>query len=112
MPDILTNSGGVVVSYFEWVQNMQHMAWDMETINCNLKGSWSRALTKCTMAEKKDIPMREAAYIVALKRLVATRRPEASFPKPGSRENSNRGRITFSQAEVSASFEPFIGKSY
>ncbi|NMA91506.1 MAG: Glu/Leu/Phe/Val dehydrogenase [Firmicutes bacterium] len=81
VPDILTNSGGVVVSYFEWVQNMQHMAWDMETINCNLERIMVQSFNEVyTMAEKKDIPMREAAYIVALKRLVATQKARGFFP--------------------------------
>ena len=37
VPDILANAGGVVVSYFEWVQNIQSMAWDLEEVNQTLK---------------------------------------------------------------------------
>ena len=81
VPDILTNSGGVVVSYFEWVQNLQHMAWDIETVNNNLEKIMVKGFAEVyeTACEKK-IPLRDAAYIVALQRLVNAQKVKGIFP--------------------------------
>ena len=43
VPDILANAGGVVVSYFEWVQNIQSMAWDLDEVNRTLKKIMNKA---------------------------------------------------------------------
>lgn len=44
LPDILANAGGVTVSYFEWVQNIEHESWDLEQVNRKLKAKMSRAV--------------------------------------------------------------------
>lgn len=72
LPDILTNAGGVVVSYFEWVQNLQSFAWDEETVNNNLERIMRRAFDDLwSVSRKKNVSMRMAAYMVALGRVVA-----------------------------------------
>ncbi len=81
VPDILTNCGGVVVSYFEWVQNMQHMAWDIDTVNSNLERIMVCSFNKVfDLAQEMCISMREAAYIVAMKRLVSAQKARGIFP--------------------------------
>ncbi len=81
VPDILTNSGGVVVSYFEWVQNLQHMAWDIETINNNLERIMVKGFNEVyETAREKKIPLRDAAYILALQRLVNAQKVKGIFP--------------------------------
>jgi glutamate dehydrogenase (NADP+) len=69
-PDILTNAGGVTVSYFEWVQNRTGLYWPLEEVNDRLK----RMMTAETeaiwaIAEEKSTSLRTAAYIHALNRV-------------------------------------------
>lgn len=71
VPDILANAGGVVVSYFEWVQNIQSMAWDLEEVNKTLKKIMLKAYNDVdAMAKEKNTTMRMGAYMVAIDRIV------------------------------------------
>ena len=70
VPDILANAGGVVVSYFEWVQNIQSMAWDLEEVNQTLKKIMMKAYKDVKeMSQKKGTTMRMGAYMVAIDRI-------------------------------------------
>lgn len=67
VPDILANAGGVVVSYFEWTQNMQHDAWPLEKVNRRLTEKLREATGRVTgRAEGQHIPLRAAAYELAV----------------------------------------------
>lgn len=69
-PDILSNAGGVVVSYFEWVQNIQSLTWDLEEVNAMLNKIMLKAFDEVyTVSEERNVPLRMAAYIVAIKRI-------------------------------------------
>lgn len=74
VPDVLANSGGVIVSYFEWVQNVRHFYWDLEKVNERLKHQITKAFESVwkVFAENKDkgVNMRTAAYVVAVEKLV------------------------------------------
>ena len=69
-PDILANAGGVTVSYFEWTQNIQQFKWSEEDINMRLKLRMRKACqTVGKVAKKYNVPLRTAAFIVAIGRV-------------------------------------------
>jgi glutamate dehydrogenase (NAD(P)+) len=70
IPDILANAGGVTVSYFEWVQNIQQFSWDEDKVDKELEKTMRRACQKIfQIARKRDVDMRTAAFIVGLGRV-------------------------------------------
>ncbi len=70
IPDILANSGGVVVSYFEWVQDLQAFFWEEEEINTKLHHVITRAFYEVLHASvNKRVDLRTAAYSLAVQRV-------------------------------------------
>ena len=72
IPDILTNAGGVTVSYFEWVQNLQQFKWSEDDVNEKLEHKMVQAFNEVyELKKKKNIPMRIASFMSAIERVAS-----------------------------------------
>jgi glutamate dehydrogenase (NAD(P)+) len=70
VPDILANAGGVIVSYFEWVQNLQNFSWREKQANAELHASITEAYHKVReLAKGRNLDLRTAAFVLAIRRV-------------------------------------------
>ena len=75
LPDVFANAGGVTVSYFEWVQNVQQFRWDEDRVNAELRKVMRQAYGDLTaMAKKFNCDLRTAAYTLAVDRVARATR--------------------------------------
>jgi len=81
LPDILANAGGVSVSYFEWVQDLQENFWEEDEINERLKRKMTRAFKETyDQAQLNGIDMRRGAYAVAVARVAEATKLRGLYP--------------------------------
>jgi glutamate dehydrogenase (NAD(P)+) len=81
VPDILANAGGVIVSYFEWVQGLQEFFWDEHDVNEKLERIIVGAFDQVwAMAEARKLDLRTAAYLLAVQRVADAIETRGVYP--------------------------------
>ncbi len=81
IPDILCNAGGVTVSYFEWVQDLNRDHWSETTVNAKLKEIMVQAFHETlTIARKEEVNMRTGAYLLAVQRVADATAMRGLYP--------------------------------
>jgi glutamate dehydrogenase (NAD(P)+) len=81
LPDVLANAGGVVVSYFEWVQGLQEYFWKETEVNAKLNDIITRAFAETwRLHEERSLPMRQSAYAIAVGRVAEATTTRGLYP--------------------------------
>jgi len=81
VPDIIANAGGVIVSYFEWVQDLQAFFWEEEEINTKLHHVITRSFYEILHTSvNKRVDMRSAAYALAVQRVANATTVRGIYP--------------------------------
>jgi glutamate dehydrogenase (NAD(P)+) len=81
LPDILTNAGGVTVSYFEWVQDLGRLFWDRDEIRRRLADKMADAFDRVwNVAQERKIVLRDAALVAAIREVAAALEARGIYP--------------------------------
>ena len=81
LPDILTNAGGVTVSYFEWVQDIGRFFWDRDEIRSRLAEKMATAFDRVwDLSEERQLTLRGAALVCGIREVAAALEARGLFP--------------------------------
>jgi glutamate dehydrogenase (NAD(P)+) len=81
IPDILANAGGLIVSYFEWVQGLQEYFWSREAVHDELKKRMKNTFIRVAeYAEKEEVPMRLAALMLGIRQVSRAKKLRGLYP--------------------------------
>ncbi len=81
VPDILANAGGVIVSYFEWVQDLHSYFWDLDRVNQELERQIVKAFNEVNkLVQERQVSLRTAAYMIAVGRIAEAIRVRGLYP--------------------------------
>ena len=81
LPDVLTNAGGVTVSYFEWVQDLGRLFWTRDEIRARLADKLADAFDRVwELAEEKGITLRQAALVAGINEVAAALKARGIYP--------------------------------
>jgi glutamate dehydrogenase (NAD(P)+) len=81
LPDVLTNAGGVTVSYFEWVQDLGRLFWTREEIRAKLAEKLNDAFARVwELSEERDIGLRTSALVAGIREVSAALEARGIFP--------------------------------
>jgi glutamate dehydrogenase (NAD(P)+) len=81
LPDVLTNAGGVTVSYFEWVQDLGRLFWDRDEIRRRLADKLGDAFERVwSLAEERDLTLRDAALVAGIREVAAALEARGIYP--------------------------------
>jgi glutamate dehydrogenase (NAD(P)+) len=81
VPDVLANAGGVVVSYFEWVQDLQFLFWREDEVNAKMESILVRAYEAVkSLAKRQNVDMRLAAHLIGVKRVADASQIRGIYP--------------------------------
>jgi glutamate dehydrogenase (NAD(P)+) len=81
LPDVLTNAGGVTVSYFEWVQDLGRLFWTRDEIRARLADKLADAFDRVwALAEEKGISLRQAALVAGINEVAAALKARGIYP--------------------------------
>jgi glutamate dehydrogenase (NAD(P)+) len=81
VPDILANAGGVIVSYLEWVQNMQAYSWSSGEVEAKLRDLIENAFSEVkSLAAARGLTLRQAAHVIGVGRVAEAHRMRGLYP--------------------------------